>query len=81
MSRDLSFHVLASYNWQLASDIIKAPAIRSVLLLDPTVEQINFALQHCDFVVVRIFDPFHEYDSGRNPDFEKDILDFLPPSL
>jgi len=79
VTKDISFHILASYRWELASDIIKAPAIRSVLLLDPTPSQIQFALQHCDFVVVRIFDPFGEWHGGANPDFEKTILDNHSP--
>jgi hypothetical protein len=79
VQKDISFHILSSYQWEFAQDIIKAPAIRSVLLLDPSIEQIQFSLQHTDFVVVRIFDPFNEYQGGANPDFEKAILDNHSP--
>ena len=76
---DLSFHIDATYRWDYAQQIIASPAIRSVLLMNASPDKVRYALQHTDFVVVRVFDPFSEYRGGDNPDFEKNILDLHSP--
>lgn len=76
---DLSFHFDATYRWDYAQQIIASPAIRSAFLMNTNPAQVRFALQHTDFVVVRVFDPFNEYAGGNNPDFEKKILDLHAP--
>ena len=76
---DLSFHFNCQYKWDYAKQIIASPNIRSCLLMNANHKQIDYALLHCDFVVVRDFDPFNEYAGGANPDFEKAILDKHSP--
>lgn len=76
---DLSFNFNCLYKWDYAKQIIQAPLIRSAFLLNADPDKVAFALQHTDFVVVRVFDPFNEYDGGNNPDFEKAILDRHDP--
>ena len=72
---DLSFHFDATYQWDYAKEILASPNIRSALLMNASPDQVSYALQQCDFVVVRIFDPFNEYQGGANPDFEKQVID------
>lgn len=76
----ISFHFDCTYQWQYAQQIIASPNIRSALLMNTSPDQVAYTLQHVDFVVVRIFDIFNEYQGGKNPDFEKAILDRHSPS-
>lgn len=76
---DVTLHVDATYRWSEMQELIKHPNLQSVLLINASPQQVSYALLHCRFVIVRIFDPFREYAGGVNPDFEKTILDNHSP--
>ena len=71
---DISFHFDCTYEWETIKSILQSGKITTSFLMNANHEQIAYALQHCEFVVVRIFDPFNEYRGGDNPDFEKDVI-------
>jgi len=70
---DLSLHIDCTYRWDDIKAFLASPDVRSAFLMNTNAEQVRYALQHCDFVVVRVYDPFNERDE-LGEDFEKSIV-------
>lgn len=76
---DLSLHIDCTYRWQQAQVFLASTHVHSAFLMNASAEQVQYALQHCDFVVVRIYDPFNERNA-LGEDFEKSIVNRRPGS-